>query len=207
MIKRKTFPVGPFQCNCTILSDTDSNQAIIIDPGGDADTILGYIRDAGLVVSLILHTHAHFDHFLAAGEIKKATGAPICLHKSDSFLWDILKDQCALFGIPYQPVPGPDQWLADDEEIAHQGVVIHTPGHTPGSVSFWFQSAGLLLAGDTLFRRSIGRTDLWGGDFKAIKNSIHERLFVLDESAVVITGHGPDTTIGEEIKSNPILNG
>lgn len=114
--------------------------------------------------------------------------------------------QCRLFGVPYQPVPDPDQWLADDEELACGcGAALHTPGHTPGSMSFWFPQDKLLIAGDTLFRRGIGRTDLWGGDFAAIQRSIRERLYVLDEEATVVTGHGPDTQLGEEMRANPFV--
>jgi len=201
---RKTFPVGPMQCNCTILGDTRTKQAIIIDPGGDAERLLMELKSLNLTVTMILHTHAHLDHFLAAGDIKVATGAPIALHKADAFLWDMLELQCNMFGVPYHPVPAPDHWLSDDEALAQQGQAIHTPGHTPGSMSFWFESQQLLIAGDTLFRRSVGRTDLWGGDFPSLKKSITQRLFVLDEAAVVIAGHGPETTIAEELRENPI---
>ena len=202
---RKTFPVGPLQCNCTILGDAETRKAIVVDPGGDAQTILDKIQSMSLDVSMIVHTHAHFDHFLAAGEIKAATGAPIALHQNDAFLWDILEDQCRMFGMPYKPVPSPDCWMKDDEALLCEGQALHTPGHTPGSMSFWFESHQLLIAGDTLFKRSIGRTDLWGGDFKQIKRSITERLFTLDEGAVVVTGHGPETTIADELRENPIL--
>jgi len=201
---RKTFAVGPMQCNCTILGNTQTKQAIIVDPGGDAEQLLAQLRTLDLTVSMILHTHAHLDHFLAAGDIKAATGAPIALHKADLFLWDMLEVQCDLFGVPYHPVPGPDHWLSDDEAIDQQGQAIHTPGHTPGSMSFWFEEQQLLIAGDTLFRHSIGRTDLWGGDFAKIKQSITQRLFVLDEATTVIAGHGPETTIAEELRQNPI---
>lgn len=113
------------------------------------------------------------------------------LHKDDQPLWDNLQMQCQMFGVPYTPVPPPDRWLGDDEELACGcGVALHTPGHTPGSMSFWFADAKLLIAGDTLFRRGIGRTDLWGGDQRAIVRSIKERLYRLDEEAVVVTGHG-----------------
>ncbi len=204
---RKTFPVGPLQCNCSIIGDLVLKQAIIVDPGGDAQKIMAQVDEMGLKICAIVHTHAHLDHILAAGEIKKATGAPLFLHQGDQFLWDSLEDQCRMFGVPYQAVPGPDEWLHDDQDLnCCGGVTLHTPGHTPGSMSFWFADHQLLIAGDTLFRRSIGRTDFPGGDFKTIMTSIKERLMVLDEEAIVITGHGPATTIGEELRENPFIN-
>lgn len=205
---RASFPVGPLQCNCTIIGDKTTGKAIVVDPGGNADTILAKLNELELKVVALIHTHAHLDHFLASGELKKLTGAPIYLHEEDKFLWDNLEGQCRMFGVPYTPVPDPDYWLKDDEELpCGCGVALHTPGHTPGSMSFYFESHKLLIAGDTLFRRSIGRTDLWGGDFKTIEKSIRERLYVLDEDACVVTGHGPDTTIGEEIRENSIVRG
>ncbi|PCD00946.1 MBL fold metallo-hydrolase [Halopseudomonas pelagia] len=203
---RETFPVGPLQCNCTIIGDPVSKKALVIDPGGDHQLILDRLDALGLKVVSIIHTHAHLDHFLASGEMKKATGATLHLHKEDQFLWDNLEMQCKLFGVPYVPVPAPDQWLSDDEELACGcGVALHTPGHTPGSMSFWFPQDKLLIAGDTLFRGGIGRTDLWGGDYRQIEKSIRERLYRLDEEAVVVTGHGADTLLGDEMRSNPFI--
>ncbi|MCB1661512.1 MAG: MBL fold metallo-hydrolase [Pseudomonadales bacterium] len=204
---RKTFPVGPLQCNCSIIGDKLTQKAIIIDPGGDAQKIMDEVKALGMKIIAIIHTHAHLDHILAAGEIKKATGAPLYLHKGDKFLWDALESQCHSFGVPYQPVPDPDQWLNDDQDLhCCGGVTLHTPGHTPGSMSYWFADQKLLIAGDTLFRRSIGRTDFPGGDFATIMRSIRERLMILDEDTTVITGHGPATTIGEELRENPFIN-
>lgn len=204
----RSFPVGPFQCNCTIIGDKISKKAIVVDPGADAGKILREIQSLGLEIVSIIHTHAHLDHILAAGEIKKATGAEICLHEQDKFLWDGAQDQCRKFGLPYTPLPEPDRWLSDNEALGFaDGVAIHTPGHSPGSMSFWFEKANLLLSGDTLFHRSIGRTDLAGGDFNTLMKSIRERLLILDESATVITGHGPETSIGEELRENPFING
>ncbi|WP_394240171.1 MBL fold metallo-hydrolase [Halopseudomonas laoshanensis] len=203
---RETFPVGPLQCNCTIIGDPVSKTALVIDPGGDHQMILDRLEVLGLKVVSIIHTHAHLDHFLASGEMKKATGATLHLHKEDQFLWDNLEMQCKLFGVPYVPVPAPDHWLRDDEALACGcGVALHTPGHTPGSMSFWFPQDKLLIAGDTLFRRGIGRTDLWGGDYRQIERSIRERLYRLDEEALVVTGHGADTKLGDEMRSNPFI--
>lgn len=203
---RETFPVGPLQCNCTIIGDPLTKKAIVVDPGGDHELILARLDQLGLKVVSIIHTHAHLDHFLASGLMKEKTGASLHLHKEDKFLWDALEMQCNMFGIPYTPVPEPDQWISDDQELACGcGVAIHTPGHTPGSMSFWFAQDKLLIAGDTLFKGSIGRTDLWGGDFNTIEKSIRQRIYSLDEEAVVVTGHGPDTTIGAEMRSNPFV--
>ncbi|RDE19792.1 MBL fold metallo-hydrolase [Motiliproteus coralliicola] len=203
---RRTFPVGPLQCNCTLIGDTESGRAIVVDPGGDADKILNELNANGLQLVAIFHTHAHLDHVLAAGALKEKTGAPIYLHDQDNFLWDMIEQQCQMFGVPYVPQPDPDEVIKDDQDLGCcGGVAIHTPGHTPGSTSFWFEEAKLLIAGDTLFRRSIGRTDLWGGDYGQIEKSIKERLYTLDEQAVVVTGHGPDTTIGEEREQNMVI--
>ncbi|WP_447979562.1 MBL fold metallo-hydrolase [Candidatus Nitrospira bockiana] len=209
-LMRRTFPVPPLGCNCSILGDPVTKQAIVVDPGGAPDMILKHVEEMGLRVVSILHTHAHFDHFLASGAMKQATGAVLCLHPADRPLWDLLEVQCRMFGVPYTPAPAPEYWLADEEKIVVgglQGQALHTPGHTPGSMSFWFGDENLLLAGDTLFRGGIGRTDLWGGDFAAIERSIRERLYTLDETTRVITGHGPETQIGFERAYNPFVRG
>ena len=204
----ETIPVGPLQCNCTILGDLVSRKAIVVDPGGDAEILLERLVELNLQVERIIHTHAHLDHFLASGKMKEATGAKLALHPEDLFLWDMLEDQCRMFGIPFEPPPPPDQWLENEEEIDLndlQGKALHTPGHTPGSMCFLFESQKLLIAGDTLFQGSIGRTDLWGGDFKKIEKSIQEKLYTLDEETSVITGHGESTSIGHEMRANSIV--
>ncbi len=160
----------------------------------------------GLTIEALIHTHAHLDHILAAGEISKQTGARICLHQDDMFLWDALEQQCALFGVPYTPVPNPNQWLEHDEELSClPGNCIHTPGHTPGSMSFYIEQAQLLIAGDTLFLGSVGRTDLPGGNTQQLVNSIQTRLYTLDEATVVIPGHGPNTTLANEMRNNAFV--
>jgi glyoxylase-like metal-dependent hydrolase (beta-lactamase superfamily II) len=207
---RKTFSVPPLGCNCSIIGDPHTKQALVVDPGGAPERILQEVAALGLTVTRILHTHAHFDHFLASGAMKAATGAVLCLHQDDRELWNILETQCQMFGVPYVPAPPPDQWLVDEEPIdlgLVGGVALHTPGHTPGSMCFYFEQARLVLAGDTLFRGSIGRTDLWGGDFDAIERSIKERLYTLDEHTVVVTGHGPETQIGYERCYNGVVTG
>jgi len=204
----ETIPVGPLQCNCTILGDLISRKAIVVDPGGDAEILLERLVELNLQVERIIHTHAHLDHFLASGKMKEATGAKLALHREDLFLWDMLEDQCRMFGIPFEPPPPPDQWLENEEDIDLndlQGKALHTPGHTPGSMCFLFESQKLLIAGDTLFQGSIGRTDLWGGDFKKIEKSIQEKLYTLDEETSVITGHGESTSIGHEMRANSIV--
>ncbi|MDR4472602.1 MAG: MBL fold metallo-hydrolase [Nitrospira sp.] len=181
--------------------------ALVVDPGGAPERILREVQ-ALLTVVRIVHTHAHFDHFLASGAMKQATGAALCLHPDDRPLWDMLEAQCRMFGVPYVPAPPPDHWLTDDERVTVgrlEGVAVHTPGHTPGSMCFHFPTAKLLVAGDTLFRGSIGRTDLWGGDFEAIERSIRERLYTLDERTAVVTGHGAETEIGLERERNAFV--
>jgi hydroxyacylglutathione hydrolase len=205
---KKTFSVPPLGCNCSIIGDPISKQAIVVDPGGAPERILHEVRELGLTVVNILHTHAHFDHFLASGAMKQATGATLCLHPDDQPLWNILDVQCRMFGVPYVTAPPPDYWLADEERLnigALEVLALHTPGHTPGSMCFHLPAAQLLLAGDTLFRGGIGRTDLWGGDFDAIEQSIKERLYTLDGDTHVVTGHGADTNIGQERETNSFV--
>jgi glyoxylase-like metal-dependent hydrolase (beta-lactamase superfamily II) len=205
---RKTFSVPPLGCNCSIIGDPVTKHAIVIDPGGAHERILHEVQQLGLTVSHILHTHAHFDHFLASGRMKQATGAVLCLHQDDLDLWKNLEVQCRMFGVPSDPVPMPDYWLKDEEKLLLGEIpvlALHTPGHTPGSMSFHAPGDKLVLAGDTLFRGSIGRTDLWGGDFDAIEQSIRERLYTLDDTTVVVTGHGPETEIGWEKERNQFI--
>ena len=207
---RKTFAVPPLSCNCSIIGDLETKQAVVADPGGNAERILGEVQALGLTVKFILHTHAHFDHFLASGAVRDVTEATICLHQEDRELWDMLEVQCQMFGVPYHPVPPPDVWLKDEESLAignEMTHVMHTPGHTPGSLCFHFPRQNLVLSGDTLFRGGIGRTDLWGGDSRAIERSIRDRLYALDEQTVVVPGHGPETMIGTEKQTNAFISG
>lgn len=202
---RKTFSVAPLSCNCSILADPETNQALIIDPGGNPDRILQEVQALGCTVTMVLHTHAHFDHFLASGHIKRVTNAVLCLHLDDRNLWNMLEVQCRMFGVAYRQPPPPDRWLRDEETISLgnvHGEVVHTPGHTPGSLSYYFESGHILFSGDTLFRGGIGRTDLWGGDVRAIERSIRERLYSFKEDTLVVPGHGPDTQIGFERQYN-----
>jgi hydroxyacylglutathione hydrolase len=207
---RITFPVPPLSCNCSIIGDQETKQAIVVDPGGNHERILKEVADMGFTVTAILHTHAHFDHFLASGHIKEATGASLFLHPQDQDLWGMLEIQCRMFNVSCVSVPPPDQWINDESEVRvgpYTGTVIHTPGHTPGSVCFFFESQNLVLSGDTLFRGGIGRTDLWGGDGQVIERSIRERLYTLDESTLVIPGHGRESSIGWERENNKFVHG
>ena len=200
----------PLGCNCSILADLDAGQAVVIDPGGNPDQILQEITALGCRCTMVLHTHAHFDHFLASGHIKRMTQAVLALHPDDRQLWDMLDIQCQMFGVPYIQAPLPDHWLQDEEKIGIGNVVgevIHTPGHSPGSLSFYLESEHTLFSGDTLFRGGIGRTDLWGGDARAIERSIRDRLYSFREDTLVIPGHGPATQIGFEQEHNTYIPG
>jgi len=205
----ETFPVGPLQCNCSILADEEAGEALVVDPGDEAERILKLLAEAPLRVVALLHTHAHFDHVTGTREVALATGAPIRLHAADRPLYDALREQAAFFGLSAETPKTPDAPLSHDEAIRFgkfQIRAIHTPGHTPGSTCFLVAGdSPLLLSGDTLFRRSIGRTDLWGGDTDAILSSIRERLFALPGDTPVICGHGPGTTIEEEKRLNPFV--
>lgn len=204
-----TFPVGPLQCNCSIIFCPDTREAAIIDPGGDADKIMDFVNKQGLQVKYLLHTHAHFDHILASKEVKEQTKAKICLHKKDKFLYDNLQGQGMLFGFKTDQPASIDQYLEDEEELEigkFKSTILHTPGHTPGSLCFTVKDKdSTVFAGDTLFNGSIGRTDLWGGSFEDIIKSINNRLLVLDDSTLVIPGHGESTNIWKEKHHNPFL--
>jgi hydroxyacylglutathione hydrolase len=206
----ETFPVGPLRCNCTILGDPETGEAIVIDPGDEPLKVLDRLAGRGLKPKAVLITHTHLDHVGGNHEVRERTGAKVMLHEKDLPLYDNLPMQAQMIGLD-TPVRG-----AVDEYI-HQGDVIpignkgdaievlHTPGHTPGSCSFYLAKGRLLFSGDTLFSGSVGRTDLWGGDFDTEIKSIRDRLLPLPDDTRVIAGHGPITTIGAERESNPFL--
>ncbi|MBI5507216.1 MAG: MBL fold metallo-hydrolase [Deltaproteobacteria bacterium] len=204
------FPVGLLACNCVILGDEDSREAIVIDPGDDAAQILATLEHLKLQVKHILHTHAHIDHVGATAALARMTGAPTYLHDADRFLHDIVPQQAALIGLP-PPETQPMARTFKDGDAVRCGRlelgVIHTPGHTPGSVSLLVSGAELCLTGDTLFAGGIGRTDLWGGDFDAISRSIRDRLYTLNGAVEVVPGHGPHTTIDVERRTNDFVRG
>jgi glyoxylase-like metal-dependent hydrolase (beta-lactamase superfamily II) len=204
----ESFPVGPLRCNCTILGDEATHEAIVVDPGDNIPEILAHLQKHGLTVRQIVVTHAHIDHVGGAAILKKVTGAPVLLHQQDLGLLGAMEMQAGWLGVPTPQVAPPDA-SADDGLViglaALPGEVLHTPGHTPGSICLLFPGQNLLLAGDTLFAGSIGRTDLPGGDGRQILRSLRDRLLVLPDKTRVLPGHGPQTTIGEERQSNPFL--
>ncbi|MEO8348525.1 MAG: MBL fold metallo-hydrolase [Acidobacteriota bacterium] len=205
----RTVPVGPLQCNCSIVADVEAGEAIVIDPGDEADRILLALAETKCRAIALLHTHGHFDHIGGTAGVELATGAAIRIHDGDRPLYDALPDQASYFGLSAQPTVPPDAGFEDGEMIAvgrFRLEAIHTPGHTPGSTCFRLVAdVPVLFSGDTLFRRSIGRTDLWGGDTETILASIREKLLTLPAELRVVCGHGPDTTIGEERRENPFV--
>jgi glyoxylase-like metal-dependent hydrolase (beta-lactamase superfamily II) len=206
----ETFPVGPLQANCTILGNPESGEAIVIDPGDEAERIHGRLTELGLKLKQILLTHAHIDHVGGALKLKQLTGAPIFLNEDDWSTLKTMKMQASWIGIPTPETALPDEGLANGQIVGlerYPAQVIHTPGHTQGSICLYFAPLKLLVAGDTLFEGSIGRTDLLGGNFDQIIDSIHTRLLPLPGETRVLTGHGPETTIGAERRGNPFLQG
>lgn len=205
----ETFPVGALQCNCSIIACEETKEAAVIDPGGDVEKIIDLLKQNNFKVKYLLHTHAHFDHIIGSRKLKEATGAKICLHKADEWLYKNLKMQCGLFGLPADDPLAVDHFLSDEEPVLIgklKSQVLHTPGHTPGSLCFSLgDEESVLFSGDTLFHRSIGRTDLWGGSFDDIIRSISTRLFTLDDSTRVVPGHGEGTDIWSEKHENPFL--
>ena len=202
-----TLPVGLIQTNCYIAGCPETKAGAVIDPGGDPERILAEVERQGLSIKYVLNTHAHFDHTDANGAIVRATGATLALHPLDL---PLLKASggAALFGLQADPSPLPDLELQDGDELEVGTLrfqVLHTPGHTPGHVCFYEQAEGVLFDGDVLFQRSIGRTDLPGGSYQQMMDSIQRVLFALPEETVVYSGHGPATTIGDEKRLNPWL--
>jgi glyoxylase-like metal-dependent hydrolase (beta-lactamase superfamily II) len=201
-------PVGLLQCNCSIIGDEASHEAIVIDPGDDIDQIVAIVAEKKLKVKQIVITHAHIDHVGGAMKLKKLTGAPVLLNQNDQALLKMMDVQATWIGVATPESVIIDESVTTGDVIAisnHVGQVLHTPGHTEGSICLYFEPEKLLIAGDTLFAGSIGRTDLPGGDHKKIIRSIHENVLTLPDETVVIAGHGPPTTIGEEREMNPFL--
>ena len=206
----ETFPVGPLRCNCTILGDEVTREAMVVDPGDNIPEILSRLQKHGLTLRQIVVTHAHIDHVGGAAQLRKLTGAPVIMNQQDLGLLGMMQMQAGWLGVPTPEVAPPDASAEDGLAVGLATLpaqVLHTPGHTPGSICllFHFNNQHLLLAGDTLFAGSIGRTDLPGGDGQQILRSLRERLLVLPDATRVLPGHGPETTIGEERQSNPFL--
>lgn len=207
----ETFPVGMLACNCTILGDAESGEAIVIDGGDDVDAIASRLAAHGLRPRYLIHTHAHFDHIGALGPLRERCGGAGLLHHADRPLYAALAQQFRHFGLPGTAAPvALDGDLADGDELRAGGLrlrAIHTPGHTPGSTSFVLEHAGAttLFTGDTLFRGAVGRWDLGGTSLEDIVASIRSKLLVFGDDARVVCGHGPETTIGTERATNPFL--
>jgi hydroxyacylglutathione hydrolase len=203
-------PVGMLQCNCSIFGDEESREALVVDPGDDIARILEVVKKHGLTVKAIVITHAHIDHIGGAQKLKEATGAPVYMNPNDAELQEMLDVQAGWLGMRPPEQVEIDAPARDGDKLvvgATEFHVLETPGHTQGSISLWIPSERKLVAGDTLFRDSIGRTDLPGGDGRQILQSIHDKLLPLPDDTMVIPGHGDNTTIGREKQFNYFLQG
>ena len=201
------FEVGPLACNCYIVGDPATEQAIVIDPGGDITRVTAALQENQLTVTAIVATHAHFDHLMAAESLRGLTGAPFYMHDADKPLLDWYQESGRMFlGLDLGPPPAVDT-PAGEGDLLRAGSselqVIHTPGHSPGSITL--ASADAIFSGDTLFAGSIGRSDLPGGDTHTLLGVIKEKLFAFDDDVAVYPGHGPATTVGAERRSNPFV--
>jgi hydroxyacylglutathione hydrolase len=203
-------PVGPLACNCSVIGDESTREAMVIDPGDDVEDVMAIVRRHGLTVKQIVITHGHVDHVGGAMKLKRLTGAPILLNQNDL---DLLKTADQLATWLGMPPPGKidiDHDLTEGARVQAgnlNATVMYTPGHTQGSVCLYFAPEHKLIAGDTLFAGSIGRTDLPGGDFRKIMQSLKGPVMSLPDETVVVPGHGPVTTIGQERESNPFILG
>lgn len=207
-MRRETFPVGPLQCNCSILYDEATADATVVDPGGDLLKITAFLAQHALTLRQIVVTHAHLDHIAGAKLLSEQTGAPVLYHQADLAQLSWMEQQAAWMGVATPQVAPPDT-SAEEGMTLHvggeSGTVLHTPGHTAGSISLYFPASSLLLAGDTLFCGGIGRTDLPGGNTRQILHSIRDKLLPLPDDTFVIAGHGTTTTIAAERETNPFL--
>lgn len=207
------FPVGPIQANCVLLGDPDAGELAVIDPGAEGRRIAERIRASGLRPALILHTHGHLDHAAGTAELVRelVDPIPVGLHSDDAELYRNLPMQARMFGLEADPPPEPDLWFVHGHKLALGNLTLevrHTPGHSPGGVCFVVSGAPdpLVVVGDVLFAGSIGRTDLWGGSFPVLERSIRSQLYTLPDETVVVCGHGPETRIGREKRTNPFVS-
>jgi hydroxyacylglutathione hydrolase len=201
-------PVGPLQCNCSIIGDEATREAMVIDPGDDIDDVLALIRKHNLTVKQIVITHAHIDHVGGAMKLRAATGAPILLNQNDFALLKMLDEQAGWIGVAAPGKVEIDHSVTTGETVSagsHTAQILHTPGHTEGSICLYFAPEKKLIAGDTLFAGSIGRTDLPGGSMQKIMRSLHDTVLALPDETVVVPGHGELTTIVQERETNPFL--
>jgi glyoxylase-like metal-dependent hydrolase (beta-lactamase superfamily II) len=202
----KQLTVGPIMANCFILGCERTREAAVIDPGDETDKILMSLASEKLTLKHILNTHGHFDHVGGNRHLKDTTGADVLIHAADAAMLGQLASSAAAFGLSAQNSPPPDRTLAEGDRVTFGDIaltVLHTPGHTPGGISF--HTDRCVFVGDALFYGSIGRTDFPGGDYDTLIASIRTKLFTLDDDTTVYTGHGPATTIGQEKRSNPFV--
>ncbi len=202
----KGLAVGPIMANCFILGCEETGEAAVIDPGDEAERILSIVSDLNLGLKYILNTHGHFDHVAGNKRMKEATQAEIMIHPLDAPMLSQLSSSESAWGMSAEDSPPPDRTIEDGDRVTFGNItlnVIHTPGHTPGGISF--STDGYVFVGDTLFAGSIGRTDFPGGDYDTLIASIKNRLFTLESDIEVFTGHGPETTIGNEKRNNPFV--
>jgi len=201
-------PVGPLQCNCSIIADENTREAMVIDPGDEVAAIQAILQKHGVRVKQIVITHAHIDHVGGATKLRAATAAPILLNQNDHALLKMLGMQAAWLGMSTPDEVDVDCGITDGDKVETGALVanvMHTPGHTEGSICLYFPAQEKLIAGDTLFAGSIGRTDLPGGSFDKILRSLHQKVLSLPDETIVVPGHGPLTTIGDERENNPFL--
>lgn len=197
----KTMVVGPIAANCFIIGDKETNEGAIIDPGGDAERILRVVKETGLDIKFIVGTHGHFDHNAAMKQIKQDLECDFLMHKSDLLFVQRSKKSAMNWGIDIEQVPDPDKYIEEGDILklgALELKILNTPGHSPGGICIYIQSENILFSGDTLFYGSVGRTDFDGGSMEELIKSIKEKLYTLPDDTVVYTGHGEQTTIGEE---------